>query len=119
MKGKAEPQAAALKEPNENDPKYLVNGQFDWKAYTKDQSEYVASNKLAEFQKSQEEAFRARQAQEREAKARALVDATKAKHADYDAKVAVMMQANHPIHTDVKDYMEESPAWRVDLLLCQ
>ena len=109
LRSKGEPQKAELKEPNENDPKYVVNGQFDWKAYTKDQSEYVASAKLAEFQKSQEEAFRARQAQEKDARARELVEKAKEEHPDYDAKVAVMMQKNLPIHTDVKEYMEESP----------
>ena len=109
-----------LKEPNENDPKYVVNGQFDWKAYTKDQSEYVASAKLAEFQKAQEEAFRARQAQEREAKAKELVDAAKLKHADYDEKVQTMVQKDltraHRCH---RVHAREPAARRVDLLLCQ
>jgi multidrug efflux pump subunit AcrA (membrane-fusion protein) len=102
-------QPPELKEPNENDPKYVVNGQFDWKTYTRDQSEYVASQKLADYQKSQE-VERARQAQiERETRAKTLVDEAKKQHEDFDEKVAVMVQRDYPIHTDVKEYMEESP----------
>ena len=45
--------------PDEKDPKYQVNGQFDWKKFSSDQAEYVSDKKIKEYE--------ARKAQEREA----------------------------------------------------
>ena len=81
------PQEPELKEPLETDPKYQVNGQFDWKSYSKDVAKFEAAQAVADERKKQADEASARERTEAEGRMKARFDAVRKAHPDFDEVV--------------------------------
>src|SRR5271166_5850361 len=57
-KAAGQPVAPELVEPKEDDPKFVENGQFNWRKFTKEQAQFVAAQAVAEDRAKQEKAQR-------------------------------------------------------------
>jgi hypothetical protein len=101
----AEPE---LKEPIETDPKYQVNGQFDWKTYSKDVSKFEAAQAVAaERQKNADERAAAEADKVRERTIKGANESRKL-HADFDEVLtSVKGTSADQVPQYVLDYMHD------------
>ena len=77
----AEPE---LKEPLETDPKYQVNGQFDWKTYSRDVAKFEAAQAVADERKKTADAAQKAAQAEADLRTKARFDAVRKAHPDFD-----------------------------------
>jgi len=98
-----------LKEPSETDPKYQVNGQFDWKTYSKDMATYVAAQAVADERKKQADEQAAKERSEAEARMKSRFDAVRKNHVDFDKVVeSIKGTAADQVPQHMLNYLFES-----------
>jgi hypothetical protein len=106
LKAEKQVKAPELKEPNETDPEYQENGQFNWRKFTKAQADYAAAKAVAEFTQQQEKARLAAAAADAEAKARERISKAEKEFPDYKE---TLEKADVKTHTSVLNYLTTSP----------
>jgi hypothetical protein len=74
-----------LKAPDENDPQWLENGQFNWRKFTAAQADYAAKTAVAEYEKEQETKRSTAERTANEARIAASADEARKAHPDFDA----------------------------------
>lgn len=74
-----------LKAPDENDPKWTENGQFNWRKFTQAQAEYASSKAIQDFKKQQETEREIAERTANETRIRASADEARKTHSDFDA----------------------------------
>ena len=102
---KAKPVVPEAKEPNESDPEYTENGQFNWRKFTRAQAEFAAKQAVAEYTTQQEQTRKAAEMAAIEAQAKVRIDAAKQAHPDYQA---VLEKADVKTHNAVLQYLTTS-----------
>lgn len=109
LEAKIVPPPEAPKEPLETDPKYQVNGQFDWKSYTRDVAEFVGDQKVQAERKRMAEEAAAREQAEKERIVKERIDKVRSKHNDFDALLErVKGTEADQVPLFVQNYLEES-----------
>jgi hypothetical protein len=99
-----------LKEPSETDPKYVKDGQFDWKAYSKDVAKFEAAQAVADERKKQADERAAAERNELEARVKASADVARKAHSDYDQVISsVKGTPADQVPQYVLNYLLESP----------
>ncbi len=98
-----------LKEPSETDPKYQVNGQFDWKTYSKDVAKFEAAQAVADERKKLADEQAAKERSEAEARMKSRFEKVRRDHPDFDKVVeSVKGTAADQVPQHVLNYLFES-----------
>jgi hypothetical protein len=98
-----------LKAPDENDPQWLENGQFNWRKFTAAQAEYAANKAVADDRKKQAEQKAAEEHAALVARMTKAADDSRKLHPDFDA----IMEASKGTPADfvplfVTNFIQES-----------
>lgn len=79
------PKAPELKAPDENDPQWTENGQFNWRKFTAAQSDYAAKKAVADYDREQNERRATAERTEHETRIAASAEQARKAHTDFDA----------------------------------
>lgn len=108
--------APELKAPDETDPQWMENGQFNWRKFTAAQSEYSAKKAVADYDREQGEKRAAAERTEHEARIAASAEAARKKYPDFDAKMeAAKATAADIVPQFVLNYIYESEEQSADI----